>query len=168
MSWSVVMHKSVKVGHQCFKRNGTRDVSSGIRLLSNRHLNVITWQRVFLRHEQFLEYLLELMIPRFTPFIARLQHSTSRALFLEKKFTDGNPHWWRSKQDYEKKKKDLQLERHRNTKYYWSPWSTTFTKGKVQDRSPKRIQLAHELRIKMNKSSATVSNHPIPAKHSAS
>ena len=86
------MHKSVKVGHQCFKRNGTRDVSSGIRLLSNLYLNVITWQRVFLRHEQFLEYLLELMIPRFTPFIARLQHSTSRALFLEKKFTDGNPH----------------------------------------------------------------------------
>ena len=114
------MHKSVKVGHQCFKRNGTRDVSSGIRLLSNRHLNVITWQRVFLRHEQFLEYLLELMIPRFTPFIARLQHSTSCALFLEKSLlmvilTDG---------DQNKtliKKKDLQLERHRITKYYWSP-----------------------------------------------
>lgn len=84
------MHKSVKVGHQCFKRNGTRDVLSGIRLLSNLHLNVITWQRVFLRHEQFLEYLLESMIPRFTPFIARLQHSTSRPLFLEKTFTDGN------------------------------------------------------------------------------
>lgn len=49
------------------------------------------------------------MILRFTPFIARLQHSTSRPLFLEKTFTDGNL----TDGDQNKtliKKKDLQLE----------------------------------------------------------
>ena len=110
------------------------------------------------------------MIPRFTPFIARLQHSTSRALFLEKKFTDGNLTDGDQNKTLIKKKRPSIRETQKykillvliiNNIYY--------RKGTGQ--KPKKgynSRMRKPVRIEMNKSSATVSNHPIPAKHSAS